>query len=92
MKALKFAVMAAAAFVGLASAYAGSLRAAVTYVNKGNSLYTRLTTPYNAIKCSIADANSCAYTTTASLPTTVTKHQLTAVIAVPKGDARIYVK
>ncbi|MFY0255636.1 hypothetical protein ACDQ55_16960 [Chitinophaga sp. 30R24] len=91
MKALKFAVMAAAAFVGLTSAYAGSLRAVFTYVNIGSSIYTRLTNPYNAANCVTPDPNPCAYTTTANLPTRVTKHQLTTAFASPKGGNRIYI-
>lgn len=63
MKTVKFALAAMAAFVGLASAYASTVRTVFTYVNKDNNgQYTKLTVAYNPANCVGPSTRICSYT------------------------------
>lgn len=79
MKSVKFVLMAAAAFVGLASAYATTKRVVFTYVQRSAGNYYKKVNLYDPSKCSPAAALTCSFTVGLSLGSgPITKTLLTA--------------
>lgn len=94
MKQIKFLFMAAAAFVGFASAYATTKRTVFTYVQIANNQYYKLVfTTYDASKCKKAATLTCAFTVGVDLGAgPVTKNTLTANGAnIKNASHRLYV-
>lgn len=91
MKNVKFALMAAAAFVGLASAYASNNRTTFTYVNEANNGTYVLIGTYDAAKCKTDATRPCSFVTTISQGSSTTQHALTLAGAVPSSLQKVYV-
>lgn len=89
MKGLKFVFMAAAAFVGLASAFAGSNRVTFTYANVANN-GTFQKVAYNPLKCITVVTRPCAYISPVDLGATATTATLLAASATPTAAKAIY--
>ncbi|MGN7706824.1 hypothetical protein [Chryseobacterium sp. 22543] len=91
MKNLKFALLAAATFIGLASSYASKNRATFSYGQQADGSYKLLTQPYDPAKCIFAAVNSCGYIVTSNLGSPIAKSVLTAAHATPTLNDGIYI-
>jgi len=89
MKKITFALMAAAGFIGLASAFANTQRVTFTYVNTAAG-FVKIAT-YNPARCLNPSAIPCSYQSSVDLGATATQHQLTQVSAIPSSVKKIYV-
>lgn len=86
----KVLFVAAAAIVGLASAYASTSRATFNYGQKtAGSTYTRLVNPITPL-CSGSVTNPCTYVSPVDLGATTTKALLDAASATPSATHQIY--
>ncbi|MGN7706823.1 hypothetical protein [Chryseobacterium sp. 22543] len=82
--------MAAAAFVGLASAYASNSRVTFSYGQQADGSYKLLTQPFDPAKCFTEVVNPCGYIATSNLGSPIAKSVLTAAHATPSALHRIY--
>jgi len=89
MNKVKFALMAAAGFIGLASAFANTQRVTFTYVNTASG-FVKIAS-YNPARCLNPSVIPCRYQSSVDLGATTTQHQLTLVAAIPSSEKKIYV-
>ena len=91
MKNVKFALMAAASFIGLASAFAGTQRLTFTYTNQAqNGTYVKVA-DFLPAKCNTSSiVRPCSYQSTVDLGPSASETDLTTVSAIPSANA-VYV-
>lgn len=92
MKSVKFTRMAAAALVGLASAYASSRRTTFTYVNRRDDGIYDLVGTYNMVYCIFSSVRPCSYVVPINLGPSVYEHTLTLAGGIPSTLKRVYVR